>query len=76
MAALSHSHLAVENTHDSIFDIRGAVSVSGIDGVTIPWHEPDRKSDTEITVELEFNGDLDTNATLTFTVGPDAIAGL
>ena len=42
----------------SIFDIRDAVTVSGIAGVTIPWHQPDRKSDTEITVELEFNGDI------------------
>ena len=58
----------------SIFRIRDAVKVSGIDGVTIPWHEPDRKSDTEITIELEFKGDLDADATLTFTVGPDAIA--
>ena len=59
----------------SIFDIRWAVSVSGIDGVTIPWHQPKRKSDTEITVELEFNGDIDNDATLTFTIGADAIAG-
>ena len=59
----------------STFDIRDAVSVSGIDGVTIPWHEPDRQSDTQITVELEFNGDIDTDATLTFTIGPGAIAG-
>ena len=28
----------------------------------------DRVSDTEITVELEFNGDFDTDTTLTFTV--------
>ena len=59
----------------SIFKIRDAVKVSGIDGVTIPWHQPDRKSDTEITMTLEFNGDLDDDATLTFTVGADAIAG-
>ena len=59
----------------SIFDISDAVSVSGIDGVTIPWHQPDRKSDTQITIELEFDGDIDTDATLTFTVGADAIAG-
>ena len=58
----------------SIFDIRDAVKVSGIDGVTIPWHDPDRKSDTEITIELEFNGNIDTDATLTFTVGAGAIA--
>ena len=59
----------------SIFDIRDAVSVSGIDGVTIPWHQPDRKSDTQITIELEFDGNIDTDGTLTFTVGADAIAG-
>ena len=58
----------------SIFDIRDAVEVAGINGVTIPWHQPDRKSDTQITVRLEFNGDIDTDATLTFTVGAGAIA--
>ena len=56
-------------------DISGAVSVSGIDGVTIPWHDPDRKSDTQITIELEFNGDIDTDTILTFTIGAGAIAG-
>ena len=59
----------------SNFDIRPAVSVSGIDGVTIPWHQPDRESDTQITIELEFNGDIDTDVILTFTVGAGAIAG-
>ena len=59
----------------STFDIRDAVSVSGIDGVTIPWHQPDRKSNTQITIELAFDGDIDSDATLTFTVGADAIAG-
>ena len=59
----------------STFDIRDGVTVSGIDGVTIPWHEPDRESDTVITLELEFEGNIDTDATLTFTVGADAIVG-
>ena len=59
----------------STFDIRDGVTVSGIDGVTIPWHQPDRESNTVITVELEFNGNIDTDATLTFTVGADAIVG-
>ena len=59
----------------SVFDIRDAVTVSGISGVTIPWHQPDRKSDTEITVELEFNGNIDKDATLTFNVGADAVPG-
>ena len=59
----------------SIFAIRGAVRVSGIAGVTIPWHEPDKKSDTRLTIELEFDGDFDADAVLTFTVGADAILG-
>ena len=58
----------------STLDIRRAVTVSGIDGVTMPWHEPDRKSDTKLTIELEFDGDFDSDAILTFTVGADAIA--
>ena len=57
----------------SIFDIRDAVSVSGINGVTIPWHQPRRESDTQITIELEFDGNMNTDGTLTFTVGADAI---
>ena len=58
----------------SIWKIRDAVTVSGINAVTIPWNQPDRTSDTEITVELEFDGNIDTDSTLTFTVGTDAIA--
>ncbi|MXV75383.1 T9SS type A sorting domain-containing protein, partial [Candidatus Poribacteria bacterium] len=57
-----------------VSDIRDAVSVSGISGVTIPRHQPDKISDTQITVELEFDGDFDVDSTLTFTVGADAIA--
>ena len=59
----------------SIFDIRDGVSVSGIEGVTYHWaFGVDRVSDTKITVELEFNGNFDTDAMLIFTVGADAIA--
>ena len=35
----------------------------------------ERVSDTEARVKLTFDGDFDTDATLTFTVGADAIAG-
>ena len=58
-----------------IFKIRGAVTVSGISGVTTKRSDVDRVSDTEITVELTFNGNLNTDGTLTFTVGARAIAG-
>ena len=39
----------------------GAVSVSGIDGITFDSWDVERVSDTELTVELTFSGDFDTN---------------
>ena len=60
---------------DSSYTVGRAVTVSGIDGVTFKSYDVDRISDTEVTVELTFSGDFDTNATLTFTVGADAIEG-
>ncbi|MCY3743891.1 MAG: cohesin domain-containing protein [Candidatus Poribacteria bacterium] len=50
--------------------IGGALFISGIDGVTFdPWDDVERVSDTEVTIELEFDGsDFDTDATLTFTM--------
>lgn len=60
----------------SSFTIRDHVSVSGIAGVAIPWHDPDRESDTELTIELEYDfTDFDVASTLTFTVGAAAIVG-
>ena len=58
----------------SSFRIRDAITLSGISGVTVGTFGIDRVSDTVITLELEFSGDFDTNATLTFTVGAGAIA--
>ena len=58
----------------SIFDIKDAVSVTGISGVTVGTFDIDRQSDTEITIELTFDGNLTTDGTLTITVGADAIA--
>ena len=63
-------------TYESfIFTIRDAVTISGIAGVTVGTFDVDRVSDTQVTVELTFNGDFDTDGTLTFTVGADAVAG-
>ena len=59
----------------SSWDIERALMVSGIDGVTFEQWEVERVSDTVVTIELEFNGNIDTDATLTFTVGAGAIAG-
>ena len=57
------------------WDIGRTVSVSGIEGVTIDRWEVERVSDTEVSVSLGFFGNIDTDATLTLTVGPDAIIG-
>ena len=56
------------------------VTVSGIKGVTIGTKNlinpaVRRVSDTELIVALEFDGNFDTDATLTFTVSRDAIVG-
>ncbi len=58
----------------SIFDVRDGVSVSGIAGVSVGTFGVQRVSDTKVTVEISFNGDIDSDGTLTFTVGADAIA--
>ena len=89
IAVSTESPLTEVNLHGSIitltltgrnyeqysWDIAGALTVSGIDGVTFESWQVDRVSDTEVTVALAFSGDFDTDATLTFTVGADAIAG-
>ena len=58
----------------SSFRIRDAIILSGISGVTVGTFGVNRITDTEITVELEFSGNFDTNAILTFTVEAGAIA--
>jgi len=58
------------------FNVRRAVTVSGIDSVTVRTFDIDRVSDTEVSVELTYDGtDFDTDATLTFTVEAGAIVG-
>ena len=42
------------------------MTVSGINGVTFESWNVERVSDTEMTVELIFGGDFDTDDTLTF----------
>ena len=64
-----------EHTYEQdISKIRDAVTVSGINGVTVDLTTVQRLSDTEITVALTFDGtDFDADATLTFNVGSGAI---
>ena len=87
LAASTESPLTETNLHESVVTLTltgrnyeefiwgEMVAVSGIDGVTVESWKVDRVSDTEVTVELAFDGDFDTDATLTFTVGAEAIAG-
>ncbi|CAI8037385.1 Vasorin [Geodia barretti] len=49
------------------------VTLSGIAGVTFKRHNVERVSDTRVTIPLEFNGNINTESTLTFTVGAKAI---
>ena len=58
----------------SSFRIRDAVMLSGIAGVTVATFGIDRVSDTQVTVELEFDGSFQTDTHLTFTVEAEAIA--
>ena len=49
------------------------MTLSGIAGVTFKRHNVERVSDTRVTIPLEFNGNINTESTLTFTVGAKAI---
>ena len=60
---------------ESSWRIGEALKVSGIEGVAFVSWNVRRVNDTEGTVPLTFNGDFDTDAMLTLTVGADAIAG-
>ena len=67
--------LSYDTYEADVSTIRDAVMVSGISGVTIDTASVQRLSDTEITAELNFaRTNLDTDATLTFSVGAGAIA--
>ena len=57
----------------SIDKIRNALTVSGINGVTVS--DITRVSDIEIEVMLGFTGNFDTLTTLTFAIAAEAIAG-
>ena len=63
-------------------DIQDALTISGIEGVTVVIEgfffrevRVDRVSDTEVAIKLAFNGDFDTDTPLIFTVEWWGIAG-
>lgn len=53
--------------------IRDAMTISGITGITFHWSDIEKVSDTEVRIELTFEGNIDTDTMLIFTVGPGAI---
>ena len=57
----------------SRYDIERALTISGIEGVTVS--RTSRVSDTKVTITLNFSGNIDTDATLAITVGANAIVG-
>ena len=57
----------------SSWRIRDAVTAFGISGVTVDPFDVDRVSDTEVTVELTYDGNMSANGTLTISVGAGAI---
>ena len=59
-------------TYEPSWRLRNNVAVSGIDGVTID--RVTRISDSQVGVELEFDGDISTDSTLTFTVEDGGIS--
>ena len=63
--------------YESWNPVRNNLTVSGITGVRfISSQDVVRVSDTKVTISLRFNGNnIDTDATLTFTVGAAAIEG-
>ena len=53
--------------------IRDAMTISGITGITFHWSDIEKVSDTEVRIELTFEGNIDTDTMLIFAVGPGTI---
>ena len=53
--------------------IRDAVMISGVSGITFDRTDIEKVSDTEVRIKLTFDGTIDTDTTLTVTVGSGAI---
>ena len=56
------------------WDIREALSFTGIEGVFVSRDSVERVSNTEVKVTLLFAGNIDTDSILTLEVGADAIS--
>ncbi len=57
----------------SRYDIERAITISGMEGVTIS--RTNRLSNTKVSLVLSYSGNIDTEATLTIQIGPNAIIG-
>ena len=54
-------------------DIRDALTISGITGITFHWTDIEDVSDTKITINLTFMGSITPNSTLFISLGPGGI---
>ncbi len=57
----------------STYSISGALTISGITGITFYRRDVHYVSNTVVTIELTFKGSIDKDTVLTFTLGADAI---
>ena len=58
---------------ESESSIGEAVTISGITGITFDETDIERVSEKEVEIQITFEGKIDSNTTLIFTVGPGAI---
>ena len=70
VVTLTLSSGAFESIRSSI---SGALTISGITGITFDRRDVHYVSNTVVTIELTFKGSIDTDTVLTFTLGADAI---
>ena len=72
-----HGGIVTLKLSSSAFDlrtkIRDAVTISGITGITFDWTDIEKVSDTEIRIILTYDGTIDKDTMLTFTMGPVGI---
>ena len=56
----------------SLYDTKKSLRISGIPGISVGSHDIRKLSDTAVTIRLGFNGHIDKDSILTFTVDADA----
>ena len=69
-----HGGIVTLKLSSGAFDLRtkikDAVTISGITNITFHWTDIEKVSDTEIRIILTYDGTIDKDTMLTFTMGP------